>query len=67
MWTTQNPTHCPKCGSKVLDFSPELCKKDENGEDTDKAIAGAWFCGKCGDLIGRKMNQYENDVNPDSL
>ena len=43
MWTTQNPTHCPKCGSKVLDFSPELFKKDENGEDTDKAIAEHGF------------------------
>lgn len=67
MLTTKNPTHCPNCMSKDIYLGDKVFKKDKNGEDTDTVILGAWFCNQCGDLIGRRMNQYENDLNPDSL
>lgn len=67
MWTTKNPSHCPKCMSKKIYLGDKVYIKDADGNDTDIVRLGAWFCNECGELIGRKMNQYENDLNPDSL
>ena len=67
MFTTQNPTHCPKCKSKNIFLGAKVFKKDVFGEDTDMVILGTWFCNECGDVLGRKMSQYENDLNPESL
>lgn len=35
MWTTQNPTHCPKCMSKDIILGSRAYKKDVYGDDTD--------------------------------
>lgn len=67
MFTTQNPNHCPKCMSKEIYLGDKIFKKDEDGEDTNIVILGTWFCNECGDVIGRKISQYENDLNPDSI
>ena len=67
MWTTQNPTHCPNCMSRNIELGDKVYKKDVFGEDTDIVILGSWFCNDCGNLIGRKMNQYENDLDKESL
>ncbi|GAA0265134.1 hypothetical protein GCM10008922_25260 [Faecalicatena contorta] len=67
MWTTQNPTHCPNCMSRNIVLGDKVYKKDVFGEDTDIVILGSWFCNDCGNLIGRKMNQYENDLDKESL
>lgn len=67
MYTTKDPTHCPKCKSENISLANKIFKKDKNGEDTDIVILGVWFCNECGELIGRKTSQYENDLNPESL
>lgn len=67
MFTTKNPTHCPECLSKDIYLGNKEFIKDAFGNDTDIVRLGIWFCNKCGNLIGRKMNQYENDVDPDSI
>lgn len=67
MFTTQDPTHCPKCQSKNICLGQKIYKKDVYGEDTDIVILGMWFCNKCGNVLGRKMSQYENDVDPDCI
>jgi hypothetical protein len=67
MWTTQNPTHCPKCMSKDIILGNRVYKKDVYGEDTDIVILGTWFCNECGNVIGRKMSQYDNDLDEESL
>lgn len=67
MWTSEEPTHCPSCMSKDIYLADKVYKKDAFGEDTDIVILGTWFCTKCGNLLGRKMNQYENDLDPNSL
>lgn len=67
MWTIQNPKHCPKCMSKNVILGDKVYKKDAEGKNTDIVVLGTWFCNDCGNLIGRKMNQYENDLDKDSL
>lgn len=67
MRTTQDPTHCPKCMSKNIILGDKVYKKDVFGEETDIVVLGTWFCSECGNLIGRKMNQYENDLDEGSL
>ena len=67
MWTSKDPTHCPKCMSEEIYLGNKMYKKDVFGEDTDTIILGTWFCDKCGEVLGRKMNQYENDLDPNSL
>jgi hypothetical protein len=53
--------------SKDIILGSRVYKKDAYGEDTDIVILGTWFCNKCGDIIGRKMSQYENDLDERSL
>ena len=67
MFTTKKPTHCPKCLSKNIFLGDKIFKKDTNGEDTDIVILGAWFCNDCGNMLGRKMSEYENDLDPKSI
>ncbi len=67
MFTTQDPTHCPKCQSKNIYLGQKIYKKDMYGEDTDTVILGMWFCNECGNVLGRKMSRYENDVDPDCV
>ena len=67
MFTTQNPTHCPKCKSKNIVLGARVYKKDAFGEDTDTIILGTWLCNECGDVIGKKISQYENDLDENSL
>ena len=44
-----------------------MYKKDVWGEDTDVVIMGMWFCNECGNVLGRKISQYQNEINPDSI
>ena len=37
------------------------------GEDTDIVIYGIWFCNNCGSLLGRKISQYENEIDKNSV
>lgn len=67
MFTTQNPNHCPNCQSKNISLGQKVYKKDVWGEDTDTVILGMWFCNECGNVLGRKMNQYENDIDRNSI
>lgn len=67
MFTTQKPTHCPNCSSKNIFLGGKIYKQDVFGEDTDTVIMGTWFCNDCGTVIGRKMSQYENDLDPESI
>lgn len=67
MWTQKEPTHCPQCKSTDIYLGDKKYKKDVWGEDTDIVVLGAWFCNNCGNLLGRKMSQYENDLDSDSL
>ena len=34
---------------------------DTWGEDTDIVVGGMWFCNECGNVLGRKVSQYENE------
>lgn len=67
MFTTKNPSHCPKCSSKNVVLLNKTFKKDNQGEDTDIVILGMWFCNNCGDVLGRKISQYENDIDANSI
>ncbi|MBD5530779.1 MAG: hypothetical protein HDQ98_01065 [Lachnospiraceae bacterium] len=67
MFTIQDPSHCPKCQSKNIYLEPRLYKKDNFGKDTDIVILGMWLCSECGNILGRKMNQYENDIDANSI
>lgn len=65
MWTTKTPTHCPKCSSEDIYLDKPFVKD----EKANKKIThlGIWYCKRCGNLVGRKMNQYENDIDENSL
>ena len=65
MWTTKNPTHCPQCLSEDI-YLEKLYDKDEKINNKIMHL-GVWYCNKCGNMIGRKMNQYENDIDENSL
>lgn len=67
MFKFEDPSHCPKCQSKNIYLEPSVFKKDMSGKETDTVVLGMWFCNKCGNILGRKMNQYENDIDPDSI
>ena len=67
MFTTKDPTHCPKCMSEDIFLWNPIYQKDAEGKDTDIVILGMWLCNACGEVIGRKMNQYENDVHENSV
>lgn len=40
MFTTQDPSHCPKCQSKNIFLESRVYKKDMSGKDTDIVILG---------------------------
>ena len=67
MFTTQNPRHCPQCQSKNIILGQKVYKKDVWEENTDIVIGGMWFCNECGNMLGRKISQYQNEINPDSI
>lgn len=67
MFTTQNPSHCPNCQSKNIALGQKVYKKDVWGEDTDTVILGMWFCDECGNVIGCKIFECENDIASDSV
>lgn len=67
MFTFEDPSHCTKCQSKNIYLGQKVYKKDARGENTDTVIGGMWFCNECGSVLGRKVSQYENDIEPDSV
>lgn len=67
MFTFEDPSHCPSCQSKNIYLGQKVYKKDVWGEVIDIAIAGMWFCGECGNVLGCKVSQNENDIDPDSV
>lgn len=67
MYTFEEPSHCPQCASKNIVLAYKTYKKDVWGEDTDIVIGGTWFCNECGNLLGRKVSRYENEIDPNSI
>lgn len=67
MYTFGEPNHCPQCHSKSIVLGQKEYKKDVWEEDTDIVISGTWFCNECGNVIGRKLSQYENEIDPNSI
>ena len=67
MFTSGKPSHCPRCQSKDIYLGQKVYKKDAWGEDTDVVIGGMWFCKECGNVLGRKISRYENEIDPDSI
>lgn len=65
MWTTKNPTHCPECSSEDI-YLKKQSDKDEKINAKNTRL-GVWYCNKCGNIIGRRMNQYENDIDENSI
>lgn len=65
--TSKNPEHCPKCKSKNICLINKVYKKDSSGKKTNIPYLGMWICSDCGETIGRKMNEYENELEPDSI
>ena len=63
--TTKFPTHCPKCSSEDL-FLDKPHGKDKATNEKLKHL-GVWYCEKCGYTIGRKINQYENELEDNSF
>jgi len=67
MSTFEEPSHCPKCQSKNISLGQRVYKKDEWGEDTNIVISGMWLCNECGNVLGRKISQYQNEINRNSI
>lgn len=67
MVTFEDPCHCPNCQSKNIYLGQKVYKKDVWEEDTDIVIGGMWFCGECGNVLGRKLSQYQNDIDSRSI
>lgn len=67
MLTFKEPTHCPSCKSKNIYLGQKVYKKDVWEEETDIIIEGMWFCRECGNVLGRKMSQYGNDIDENSI
>lgn len=67
MFTFEDPDHCPRCKSKNIILGQKVYKKDVWGEDTDIVISGMWFCNECGNVIGRKISRYENEIDRNSV
>lgn len=67
MFTFENPNHCPKCLSNNVTLGNRTFKKDIYGEETDTVILGMWFCKECGNVLGQKISQYENDIDTNSI
>lgn len=65
--TCKNPSHCPKCLSNNIDLFEKHFKKDKNGKDTNIPIIGMWMCNECGDIIGRRINEFQNELDENSL
>ena len=63
--TTKFPTHSPKCSSKDLFFDKPYGKNKAINENLTHL--GEWYCKKCGYTIGRKLNQYENELEENSF
>ena len=63
--TTKSPTHCPKCSSKNLYFDKPYEKNKAINEKLKHL--GGWYCEECGHTIGRKINQYENELDENSF
>ena len=59
--TTKSPTHCPKCMSEDLIFDKPSGTKESVNEKLKHL--GIWYCEKCGYTVGRKINQYENELD----
>lgn len=67
MVTFEDPDHCPHCQSRKISLGQKEYKKDVWGGDTDIVIGGTWFCNECGNVLGRKISQYENEIDPRSI
>lgn len=67
MFTFKEPSHCPQCQSKNISLGQKVLKKDVWEEDTGIVIGGTWFCNECGNILGRKVSQYENEIDPNSI
>ena len=63
--TSKNPEHCPKCKSKNICLTNKEYKKDASGKRIP--YLGMWICEECGETIGRKMNEFQNELKPDSI
>ncbi len=67
MFTFEEPSHCPNCKSRNISLGQKVYKKDVWEEDTDIVIGGIWFCNECGNVLGRKISQYQNDIDRNSI
>ncbi len=67
MLTFKEPSHCSQCQSKNIILGQKVYKKDVWEEDTDIVIGGIWFCNDCGNVIGRKISRYENDIDENCI
>lgn len=67
MFTFEDPSPCPSCQGNNIYLGQKVYKKDVRGEAIDIAIGGMWFCGECGNVLGCKVFQYENDIDSDSV
>lgn len=65
--TFEEPSHCPQCQSRNISLGQKVYKKDVWGEDTDIVISGMWFCNECVNVLGRKLSQYENEIDRNSI
>lgn len=63
--TSKNPEHCPKCKSKKICLMNKVYKEDASGKKIP--YLGMWICSECGETVGRKMNEFQNELNPDSI
>lgn len=67
IYTDKNPSHCPKCMSENIELTDKHFKKDMNGKKNNRPFLGIWMCNNCGNVIGRRMNEYENEIDENSL
>lgn len=67
MFTFEDPDHCPRCQSRNIALGQKVYKKDIWEEDTDIVIGGMWSCNECGNVLGRKISQYENEIDENSI
>lgn len=65
--TSKNPDHCPRCMSKNIGLFNKCFKKDKNGKDTNIPILGTWMCNDCGSTIGRRINEFGNEIYENDL
>jgi len=63
----RDPEKCSCCGSRNIYLMGPCYSKGRDGEYTDMAISGVWMCGDCANPLGRKLSQFENDIDEDSF